>query len=43
MFSFVGTKFCLQLVLLVVHKLHDGVCSFEKEKMMFAIKIFILR
>jgi hypothetical protein len=41
MFSFVGTKFCLQLNVLVVCKLYDDVCNFEKEKTMFAIHIHI--
>jgi hypothetical protein len=43
MFSFVGIKFCLQLVVLVVHRLHDNVYNFKREKTMFAITIIILR
>ncbi len=43
MFFFVGTKFCLQLVMLVVHRLCDNVCKFKMEKIMFAIKILISR
>jgi hypothetical protein len=32
---FVGTKFCLQLVVVVVHRLHNDVCNYKREKTMF--------
>jgi hypothetical protein len=43
MFSFVGTKFCLQLVMLVVRRLCDNICKSKMEKVMFAIRILISR
>ncbi len=43
MFSFVGTKFCLQLVVVVVRRFHDDIHNSKTEKTMFAIRIIILR
>jgi hypothetical protein len=40
---FANIDFYLQLVWIVVCKLCDDVCNFEREKMMLAISIFILR
>jgi hypothetical protein len=40
---FVSINFCLQLVWIVVHKLHNNVYNFEREKTMLAIQVFILK
>jgi hypothetical protein len=43
MFSFIGTQFCLKLIVLVVCRLCYDVYNFKWEKTMFTIRILILR
>jgi hypothetical protein len=39
-FSLFSIEFCFQLVWTIVHKLHDIVCGFEKEKTMLTTFLF---